>query len=89
MSKLGVKKFAVIALSVLAITIVGVSIAAAQGPIGADVPAGSPATGPGANFVDEDGDGICDLAGIGQAGNGFRGGPGRGMGRGWVAGAAR
>ncbi len=66
MSKLSRKKFAVLALSVLAIMVVGVSLAVAQGPVGAGASAGSTATTPGANFVDEDGDGLCDLAGSGQ-----------------------
>ena len=62
------KKFAVIGLSLLAILVVGVSMVAAQGPVGGDTP-----TSPGANFIDEDGDGICDLCGTDQAGTGGAG----------------
>lgn len=49
-----------------------VSIAASQGPAVPEAPTGSPATVPGANFVDEDGDGRCTLAG-GRQGYGPRG----------------
>ena len=59
------KKLAVIGLSLLAILVVGVSVTAAQEPPGGDTPAV-----PGANFVDEDGDGICDLFGTGASGYG-------------------
>jgi hypothetical protein len=65
------KKFALIGLAVLAILVIGVSIAAAQGPAGDDTP-----VAPGANFVDEDGDGVCDLMGTGAAGNSYRHGAG-------------
>jgi hypothetical protein len=65
------KKVALIGLAVLAILVIGVSIAAAQGPAGDDTP-----VAPGANFVDEDGDGVCDLMGTGAAGNSYRHGAG-------------
>jgi hypothetical protein len=92
MNKSNLKKYAVIAISLLAIMVVGVSIAAAQGPTGRNAPAGNEApagsqaqvTGPA--LIDEDGDGQCDLMGTGQAGSGL----GRGMGRGaWGASAAQ
>jgi hypothetical protein len=60
-----VKKFGVIGLSLLAILVVGVSLAAAQEPADDDVP-----VAPGVNFIDEDGDGVCDLLGTGAGGNG-------------------
>ena len=71
MKKSNLKKYAVIAISLLAIMVVGVSIAAAQGPAGNNAPAGPPAQGVGTAFVDEDGDGQCDLMGTGQAGQGY------------------
>jgi len=68
MNESRMKKFAAIGLSLLAILVVGVSMVAAQGPAGGDTP-----VAPGANFIDEDGDGQCDLCGSDQAGNGGAG----------------
>lgn len=62
MKESNMKKYAIIAISLIAIMVVGVSLAAAQEPVGAGVTAQ-----PGANFVDEDGDGQCDLMDTGQS----------------------
>jgi hypothetical protein len=68
MNESRIKKFAVIGLTLLAILVVGVSLVAAQGPLGDDTPV-APAT----SFIDEDGDGQCDLYGTDQAGTGGAG----------------
>ena len=73
MNKSDLKKYAVIAITLLAIMVVGISIAAAQGPSGSDAPAGPQAQEPGSAFIDENGDGQCDLFGTGHAGGqGYR-----------------
>lgn len=72
MKESSMKKFAVIGLSLLAVLLVSVSLAAAQEPVDDGAP-----VAPGVNFIDEDGDGQCDLYGTDQAGNG-RAGAGQG-----------
>ena len=69
------KKTIVITLSVIAILLLGTSLAMAYESPEEYVPAAAPQEVQGPNFIDGDGDGICDLAGTGLAGTGQGFGP--------------
>jgi hypothetical protein len=58
------KRYILIGLAILAVLTISVSLAAAQDPSTDAVPT----DGYGANFVDEDGDGVCDNCGSGSYG---------------------
>lgn len=67
------KKRVVIGLSLLAILLLGASLAMAYDVPGEGDPVVSPGLYQGPNFIDENGDGVCDLMGSGAFGNGQAG----------------
>ena len=63
------KKTVLISLTVIAILLLGTSLAMAYESPEEYVPAVTTQELQGPNFIDEDNDGVCDLAGIGAGGN--------------------